>query len=246
MKWFFNLFSRLFSKKKIVKEEPIKIEPKKEEVVEEKPEPTEEEKKKETIKSVADDIIKTKKEQDRDLFNKTLPLILKYEGGYVNDPHDPGGETNKGIIKTTYDAYRKGKGLPIVSVREITDDEIDDIYYNEYWLRGSCDKLFDNLAIIHFDSCVNTGIKQSAKFLQRSCGVTDDGAIGINTLKAVATTDKKEMIEKYLKNRRDFYHFLVDKKPTSKKFLKGWLKRVAHLEEHINDRNIDENITAMV
>ena len=214
-----------------------KIEVKVETPKEPEPEKIPEEKKK--IKLTADDIMKAKKEQDRDLFEKTLPLILKYEGGYVNDPDDPGGETNKGIIKTTYDAYRKDKGLAIRNVSEIDDDEVEDIYYNEYWLRGSCDKVFDDLAITHFDSCVNTGIKQSAKFLQRSCGASDDGVIGPKTLQAVEATDKKVMIEKYFVHRNTFYENLAQRKPNMQKFLKGWLKRVAHLEQHIKDREND-------
>jgi len=243
MGWFIKLLSSIFGKK--TKKEITKVETP-QEVVEEKvienPVKTEKEK----VKITVDEILKVKKEQDDKLFEKTLPLVLKYEGGYVNDPDDPGGETNKGIIKTTYDKYRKNKGLPVVSVKEITDEEIEDIYRNNYWLRGSCNKLFDDLAVIHFDACVNTGITQASKFLQRSCGAVDDGKIGPNTLKAVATVSNKAMVEMYFTQRKDFYENLAQRKPKLKKFLKGWLKRVAHLEQHIKNEENDNNKISIV
>ncbi len=244
--WIINIINAIFKPKVKKKVEVVEVEKPVEEIVEEKTvEEKVEEKKKETIKFTADDIMKTKKEQDRDLFEKTLPLILKYEGGYVNDPDDPGGETNKGIIKTTYDAYRKKKGLPIVSVLEITDEEVEDIYYNDYWLKGSCDKLFDDLAIAHFDACVNSGIKQASKFLQRSCHANDDGIIGPKTLEKVAATDNKLLLQSYFVYRNSFYENLANAKPKMKKFLKGWLKRVAHLEQHIKERDSSNNENAI-
>jgi len=214
----------------VKKDEPI-IEKKIEEI---------EEKKKEIIKSTVDEIMNTTKQQintNNTLFDKILPLILKYEGGYVNDPNDPGGETNKGITKEVYDTYRNNKKLKIRSVKEITDEEVKDIYYNYYWLKGSCDKLSNNLAIIHFDTCVNAGITQAARFLQRCCGVKDDGIIGPMTLKSIEARDENNIVDKYISLRTDFYKNIAITKPYLSKFLKGWLKRVDNLALYIKDNN---------
>ena len=173
-------------------------------------------------------------------FREALRLILRFEGGYVNDPQDPGGETNKGITKKVYDDYRTSKGLPLRSVKDLTDEEDADIYRTQYWLAGKCDKLPPNTALVHFDTCVNSGIGQSSKILQRTVGVKDDGIIGPGTLSAVASKVNKEgdkpVAKTFLTGRRDFYNKLVVSKPPLQKFLKGWLNRVNTLEKYIDDR----------
>lgn len=88
-------------------------------------------------------------------FEKTLKFILQREGGYVNDPNDLGGETNKGITYRTYNAYRKNKGLPPQSVKYITDEEVKDIYYNNYYKASGADKISDpKLSAYVFDTAV--------------------------------------------------------------------------------------------
>jgi lysozyme family protein len=174
-------------------------------------------------------------------YREALRLILRFEGGYVNDPDDPGGETNKGVTKKVYDEYRKSEGLPLRSVRDITDEEVADIYRKSYWIEGKCDKVGAvRLAIVHFDACVNAGIKQAAKLLQRTVGATDDGAIGSGTLSKVAAKIEKDgdlaTAKECLNKRRDFYNSLVKQKPVLQKFLKGWLNRVATLEKYVTDR----------
>ena len=173
-------------------------------------------------------------------FREALRLILKFEGGYVFDKDDPGGETNKGVIKKVYDEYRKSKGLELRSVKDISDDEVSDIYRTRYWLEGKCDKVPPCIAISHFDTCVNTGTGQSAKILQRVVGVKDDGAIGSGTLGKVTEVVGKEgdlvVAKRFLSKRRDFYNNLAQQKSHLQKFLKGWLNRVDTLEKYINDR----------
>ena len=107
-------------------------------------------------------------------FEKMLKFVLQEEGGYVNDPHDRGGETNKGITHTTYDSYRKSKGLPTRSVKNITDDEVRDIYYNNYYKASGADKL-DNpqLSLYVFDTAVNMGVSRAKEFLNKSNGNAD-------------------------------------------------------------------------
>jgi len=182
------------------------------------------------------DIIDT--EDDREAFQKALKLVLKYEGGYVNDPDDPGGPTNKGVTQKVYDKYRRGQHKAVKSVRDIPQEEVEDIYFKNYWLKGKCNKLPDKIAVVHFDTCVNTGIKQASKFLQRSVEAGDDGIIGPKTIDAFNKKLKSEgesfIVKDYLSQRRSFYRLISDRKPALKKFLRGWMNRVSHLEKTIS------------
>ena len=103
-----------------------------------------------------------------------IDFVLLKEGGYVNDIDDKGGETNKGITHTTYDFYRKSKGLPTRNVRFITDEEVHDIYYNEYYKASGADKIDDpRLAMFVFDTAINHGLSTAKLLLKRSGGNLD-------------------------------------------------------------------------
>jgi lysozyme family protein/tRNA uridine 5-carbamoylmethylation protein Kti12 len=177
-------------------------------------------------------------------FKNALKFVLLFEGGYVNHPNDPGGETNKGIIKKVYDEYRNFKKLPIQSVKLIEEKEIEDIYFNNYWKYGKCDLMPRKIAMIHFDTCVNCGVFQANKFLQRSLKVLDDGFIGPKTLKTLRVIKDsvgiKEIISEYLNQRRNFYKQISDKNEKLKVFLKGWNNRLTKLEIIIN--NMEETL----
>jgi lysozyme family protein len=158
-------------------------------------------------------------------FNQALQLVLQFEGGYVNNPNDSGGATNKGITQRTYDAYRQSKGLSTQSVQNIADNEVTDIYYNNFWLVAKCDQLPAGLDALHFDTAVNAGPGQAAKFLQRAVGVTADGVIGNQTLAKVNASDSKTVIRSYITNRVNFYIDLVIQNNSQLQFLKSWLGR---------------------
>jgi lysozyme family protein len=170
-------------------------------------------------------------------FTVGLPLILEYEGGYVNNPNDKGGPTNKGIIQKEYDTYRKTKNLPIQSVKFIQDSEVADIYLNEYWIAGCCDKLPYPINLVHFDTCVNCGNRQAAKFMQRTVGAIADGAIGQKTLNSVdiflKTKKMIDLINGYLQYRSNFYYGLVEKDPSQKVFIVGWQNRIKKLTTYV-------------
>ena len=144
-------------------------------------------------------------------FRKALDFILSAEGGYVNNPNDLGGETNFGITNSVYSAYRKQKALPIQSVKFISSDEIEEIYYKKYYIASGADKISDNkLALVHFDTAVNMGISRANSFLTLSHGD----------------------LSEYLRLRKDKY-ILFAKVPSQKIFLKGWLNRICRLENYI-------------
>lgn len=143
-------------------------------------------------------------------FDIALKYTLQFEGGYVNDPDDRGSETNKGITKAVYDEYRTKNSLPIQSVKNISDKEVQDIYYKQYWLAAGCDKLSDKLAIVVFDMATNSGVSRAKRYLT----LTQDP-------------------NKYLDLRADFFKKIVQNNPSQQKFLKGWLNRVENLRKII-------------
>ena len=119
-------------------------------------------------------------------FARALPRVLAHEGGYVDDPFDPGGATNKGITFRVYDAYRTRNGLPTRDVRAISATEVAEIYRLQYWDAVKGDELPPGLDYVLFDGAVNSGPSQSIKWLQRALGdVAVDGQIGQATLAAV-------------------------------------------------------------
>ena len=138
-------------------------------------------------------------------FEKMLKFVLQREGGYVNDPHDLGGETNKGITHNTYNSYRRSKGLPIRSVKYITDDEVRDIYYNNYFKASGADKIENpKLASYVFDTAVNMGVSRAKSFLDQSNGNPDT----------------------FEKLRRAKYDEFAKLNPSQKRYLQGWNNRV--------------------
>ena len=125
-------------------------------------------------------------------FQRALTFVLKAEGGYTNHPSDRGGPTNKGILQREYDRYRRHNGLPPADVRDILNTEVEDIYLHDYWLAGRCDRMPWPVSLAHFDACVNTGVAQAAKFLQRTVSARDDGVVGPLTLGALTSALERE------------------------------------------------------
>lgn len=166
-------------------------------------------------------------------FERALPIILRAEGGYVNDPDDPGGETNFGITTRTYHAFLKRSGHQPRSVKEISEDEVRAIYWYSYWVPAQCDRLPWPLKLIHFDCAVNTGVSAAIRQLQRALGLQDDGIMGPITVARCAPAGPRESY-RYLLERAFFYRSVARRTPTSAKFLAGgWLGRLEHLYREI-------------
>jgi lysozyme family protein len=115
-------------------------------------------------------------------FERALAFVLGVEGGYTNDPSDHGGATNKGITQREYTEWLRLNRLPKRSVADILNADARENYWSDYWLEGRCNWMPWPLCLAHFDACVNVGVGQAAKFLQRALGCKDDGAIGPVTL----------------------------------------------------------------
>lgn len=159
-------------------------------------------------------------------YKPSLDLVLQHEGGYVNDPQDPGGATNKGVTQAVYDAWRRAQGLPSRSVASIGDAEVGSIYKNNYWDRVMGDELPSGVDYSVFDFAVNSGVNRAARYLQRAVGVADDGKIGPKTLAAVKVKDPQSIIDAICEDRLTFLQHL----PTFPRFGGGWTRRVAEVE----------------
>jgi lysozyme family protein len=158
-------------------------------------------------------------------FERALSRVLVHEGGYVNHPSDPGGETNKGITKRVYDAYRQKIGKPIQSVRDISQAEIAAIYKAAYWDLAKCDQLPAGISYVVFDGAVNSGVSQSIKWLQRALGIVAvDGVIGNATIAAVQNYGNMDRLVDAICDRRLAFMKALR---TWKVFGKGWASRVA-------------------
>lgn len=155
-------------------------------------------------------------------FDAALPLVLKHEGGWVNDPLDPGGETNKGITQHTYNVWRVDHQLPARSVKHITASEICAIYKKRYWDAVKGDLLPAGLDYCLFDFGVNSGPARASRYLQEAVGAIADGKIGPNTLEAVSGFPAPALIDAVCNMRLAF----LKRQPTFHRFGKGWTRRV--------------------
>lgn len=167
-------------------------------------------------------------------FEVYFPKLLEHEGGFVNDPADPGGETNKGITLKTFEAYAESLleiEPTLENLKTLTDDQAKQIYKAEYWDKVHGDDIqLQDLAEIVFDFFVNAGAHAS-ELLQRTlnhlgASLKIDGDIGENTLKALGNADPIKVYRRYKQGRIDYYNRLVSQNPRLRKFLNGWLNRV--------------------
>jgi lysozyme family protein len=159
-------------------------------------------------------------------FVKALTFTLPQEGGFSDAPADHGGATNFGLTqKDDYDAYRRAHGEPTRSVREITEQEVLDIYLHSYWLPIAGDSLKHPLGVVLFDSVVNFGVGAGVKFAQSALGITVDGGLGPKTKAALAAADPKALALKICELRIERHEGIVKRNPSQNVFLKGWLNR---------------------
>ena len=145
-------------------------------------------------------------------FDKMLEFVLKAEGGY--NPDDCGQPGNRGILQSTYDSYRKQNGHSTRPVKNITDEEVKDLYYKMFYKESGADKISDpKLALYVFDTAVNMGVGAAKKLLKKSGNDT----------------------EKFKTLRLQRYQSIAIEKPSKAKYLKGWQNRVSEVEKFANN-----------
>ena len=163
-------------------------------------------------------------------FESALEIILEHEGGYVNHPKDPGGETNLGVTKRVYEDFGGEKEM-----KDLTQEDVEPIYQENYWDKCKCDDMPEGLDLCVFDFAVNAGPGRAAKYLQTMIGTVADGGIGPNTLGALSRyldeEGLKTSIENYQNARQEYYEGLS----TFDTFGRGWTRRVEETTEEALD-----------
>ena len=150
-------------------------------------------------------------------FNDIIEVVLEHEGGYVNDPDDPGGETNFGVAKRSH---------PDVDIANLTKDGAKEIYREHYWDRNKVESLSYTLRHIYFDMCVNQGRGRAVKILQQAAnakgaGLKVDGGMGPMTIAAMEGVE----LDRVRAYRVKYYADLITRKPNLEKFYFGWYRR---------------------
>jgi len=153
-------------------------------------------------------------------FDTCMTMLLAHEGGYVNHPSDPGGMTNLGVTKRTYDEYH-GTDIDEEGMRQLTKADVEPIYRRNYWDRCRCQDLPSGVDWAVFDLAVNSGTGRAAKLLQRAVETTEDGSIGPLTLMKVKQHESVNIINRIAMYREQFYRTLS----TFDTFGRGWLRR---------------------
>lgn len=147
-------------------------------------------------------------------FDKAFAMIISAEGGYVNNPTDPGGETKFGISKKSY---------PTVDIKNLTLEGAKAIYLRDFWQATHGDELPWPLSLFVFDAAVNQGLPAAVALLQKSLGVAQDGSFGSRTQKAIANIpDQKETCSLFMADRALRYTGTRN----FDTFGRGWLKRL--------------------
>lgn len=163
-----------------------------------------------------------------DIFDRALAHVLEMEGGFGDDPYDPGGATNQGITLATYATW-KGEALNsatqprlLAALKSIAPDEVREIYLKRYWRTAGCPGLPPAIALMQFDTGVNQGPGTAIRILQKALGAVVDGEIGPQTLAALAARPIVSVIDKYATDRRERYRAM----PHFWRFGRGWLARL--------------------
>lgn len=145
-------------------------------------------------------------------FDKAVDFVLKHEGGYSNDPHDPGGETNFGISKRAY---------PHEDIKAMTAGRARQLYLRDYWDPLKCGYLPSPLALMVFDCAVNQGQPTAGYLLQEALGVKQDGVVGLVTIQAAQRSDIMKTLASLTALRCDRYA----KAKNTGIYGKGWFRR---------------------
>ena len=147
-------------------------------------------------------------------FDQAFEALIGHEGGYVNHPADPGGETKFGISKRAH---------PGEDIANLTLERAKQIYFLHYWGAAGCDVVPDPIKFDLFDMAVNSGIKASVRTLQYAVKETPDGLLGPRTLQAIQSMPASRLIARFNGERLEFMTNL----PTWATFGRGWARRIA-------------------
>lgn len=168
-------------------------------------------------------------------FLKAFDMLMEDEGGFVNDPNDPGGATKYGITKKTYELFI-GREVEIIEMKHLTLDVAKEIYFKNYWIPLSCEYL-ENFSVAYciFNTGVLHGLVAAAKTSQRVASIHSgtsikiDGIIGNQTVKILNLIQPKIFLKLFHKQLLERIETLVFNNPKLEKFKNGWLNRTHRL-----------------
>jgi lysozyme family protein len=158
-------------------------------------------------------------------WEKSFQMVLKHEGGYVNNKLDPGGMTNLGVTKKVWEEF-VGKEVDEAEMRALTSELVKPLYKKNYWDKIKADQLPIGVDYAAYDLAVNSGTGRAAKYLQRIAGVPDDGVIGPKSMEAIQSCDPEQTVDAICDMRLEF----LKKLPTWDTFGKGWGRRVEEVK----------------
>lgn len=157
------------------------------------------------------------------------PFILRWEGGFVDDPLDRGGATNKGITIGTFRNFY-GKEATVEQLKNITDEQWLHIFKSGYWDKWKADDIENqSIANIVVDWAWGSGAATSIKQVQKILGVAVDGIVGDDTLTAINIAGQRSLFVKIHNRRIEFVENIVKRDPSQARFLKGWKNRINSL-----------------
>lgn len=159
-------------------------------------------------------------------FATACDRLLGHEGRYVNNPRDPGGETNWGISKRSY---------PHLDIKNLTRDQAIAIYKTDFWDAIYADLMFSSVRYQLFDFAVNSGIQTAIRCFQRALGVADDGHWGRLSQAACDGTSEADQLMGLNAERLDFMTRLSNWDNASR----GWARRIAQNLRYAMVDNID-------
>ena len=167
-------------------------------------------------------------------FNDAIPVVLRHEGGFVDNPNDPGGATDFGISLR----WLQSKGLlaeleaedktqdEVMAIRSMTKEQAMGYYKAYFWDPPKYQNLnAQSIATKLFDSAVNMGASRAHKLLQGCLGLPQDGILGPKTFAEANAMSPSVLVVKYQTAQAQFYRDLVAKNPKLEEFLTGWLNR---------------------
>ena len=155
-------------------------------------------------------------------FDEAFDRLIGHEGGYVNHPNDPGGETNWGISKRSY---------PALDIARLTRDQAKTIYKRDFW--DVIGEAHPAIKFQVFDFAVNSGVQTAIRKLQAALGVADDGVFGPVSKKGLADADLNDVLMRFMAQRIRFWASLT----TWPTFGKGWALRAASQLEYASKDN---------
>lgn len=169
-------------------------------------------------------------------FNNSLALVLKSEGGYSDNPVDPGGRTNLGVTQSVWEEW-VGHPVDEKVMRNLTPEYVAPMYKKKFWQPCFGDDLPKGLDYAVFDFAVNAGPGRAVKTLQSAIGCLPDGVIGAKTMGAINDADVCSVIQNFCNARAEFYKGLK----TFPVFGKGWLNRIEDVKLNATNMIGDTN-----